>query len=183
MLLCRSPELAEAMDGVPIGPLSEQGLPLWTVTADQKLVEYLERRPKTARDILPVQARAPRRRCVALAARAPSEPSARPARTPAPRAQGFVTWNRNALQRDLENGVYGRVSDDEMPWNDVWALTGDDNADASARAKCGLEVFDEFVSATTYVSPDDETAVGAAWRDAEQLADKALLEWSRVFLR
>ena len=63
------------------------------------------------------------------------------------------------------------------------ALTGDDNADASARAKCGLEVFDEFVSATTYVSPDDETAVGAAWRDAEQLADKALLEWSRVFLR
>ena len=70
-----------------------------------------------------------------------------------------------------------------MPWDDLWALTGDDDADASARAKCGLEVFDAFVSATTYVNPDDETVVGAAWRDAEQLADKALLEWSRVFLR
>ena len=90
--------------------------------------------------------------------RSPAPPRDRAKR---PCAQGFVTWNRNALQRDLENGVYGRVSDDEMPWDDLWALTGDDDADASARAKCGLEVFDAFVSATTYVNPDDETVVGA----------------------
>jgi len=96
--------------------------------------------------------------------------------------KGFVYWEKDQLQRELEEGKFTIMNEQDMPWEDLWALASPEGVEQNigwTSSQLGTEVWREAGS--------KEVGEGAGVEEFVMsglglgLGDLALLEWAKVF--